>query len=434
MAILLLLSLAGLPSRGQTPSVEGTPIDTAEDTLRQPPTQVPLEYSISGTVKDETTGKPLSFVNVGSVGGSHFTVTNQDGYFVLKTPAPVGEITLSHIGYYTLRRELSEGDYLSARPLTLRMRSAPLTLQEAVVYAQDPYIILGRALDRISENYPAKAELMETFYRESIRKRNKYIYISEAVSRMYKGPYRDEVLWRDRVAVTKSRMLVSPRPSDTLSVKVLGGPTQCVLLDLVKDRTVLLNDRELSNYNLEMDLPVTIGDRVHYAIRLRPGAVAEYALYEGVIYIDKETFAIGRIELSLDMSDRDKATRMMLIRKPRGMKFRPRELSVTISYSPSEDGKYRLSYLRTVIRFDADWKKVLLKTHITSVNEMAATYLYPPEQTAMPSRKESFSSRSSLSDKVELYEDPLFWKDYNIIEPTESLEKAIGKILKSNRR
>ncbi len=429
----VLLIVSPFPARGQTPPPDpSTPLSQG-DTLRTQPVQAPLEYNISGIVKDEATGKPIAFVNVGSAGGSHFTVTNQDGYFVLKTPSPIQEITLSHIGYVSLSRRISEEDYLSDKALNLRMQSAPLTLQEAIVYAQDPYVILGRAIDNIEDNYPRNGELMETFYRESIRKRSKYIYISEAVSHMYKSSYRDGDAWRDRVAVQKGRLLVSPRPTDTLSVKVVGGPTQCVTLDVVKDRGFLLNEEELSNYTLEMDLPISIGNRVQYAVRLRPRVNCEYALHNGVIYIDKETYAISRVELSLDMSDKDKATRMILIRKPRGLKFNPRELSITISYSPSEDGKYRLSYLRTTIRFDADWKRVLLKTHVTAVNEMAVTHLFPPEQTVVPSRKESFNSRSSLSDKVELYEDPLFWKDYNIIEPTESLEKAIGKLLKTNR-
>jgi hypothetical protein len=43
----------------------------------------------------------------------------------------------------------------------------------------------------------------------------------------------------------------------------------------------------------------------------------------------------------------------------------------------------------------------------------------------------SFSTRESFYDKVMFFDDPDFWKDYNIIEPTESLENAIGKLKKN---
>lgn len=33
-------------------------------------------------------------------------------------------------------------------------------------------------------------------------------------------------------------------------------------------------------------------------------------------------------------------------------------------------------------------------------------------------------------DRVEYFKDPEFWEDYNIIEPTESLDKAIDKLVR----
>ena len=45
--------------------------------------------------------------------------------------------------------------------------------------------------------------------------------------------------------------------------------------------------------------------------------------------------------------------------------------------------------------------------------------------------RSSFSSRDTFYDKVLFFDDPDFWKDYNIIEPTESLENAIDKLKKT---
>ena len=42
----------------------------------------------------------------------------------------------------------------------------------------------------------------------------------------------------------------------------------------------------------------------------------------------------------------------------------------------------------------------------------------------------TFDSRDAFYDKVDFFKDPDFWKDYNIIEPSESLDKAIGRLIK----
>ena len=42
----------------------------------------------------------------------------------------------------------------------------------------------------------------------------------------------------------------------------------------------------------------------------------------------------------------------------------------------------------------------------------------------------TFTTRDAFYDKVDFFLDPAFWENYNIIPPTESLEDAIGKLVK----
>lgn len=44
------------------------------------------------------------------------------------------------------------------------------------------------------------------------------------------------------------------------------------------------------------------------------------------------------------------------------------------------------------------------------------------------SRKDAFGAREIFYDMVDNFNDENFWNDYNIIEPTESLEKAVLKL------
>ena len=51
-----------------------------------------------------------------------------------------------------------------------------------------------------------------------------------------------------------------------------------------------------------------------------------------------------------------------------------------------------------------------------------------------PKGRSTFGLNDRFYDKVEYFDDPDFWADYNIIEPTENLEHAIGKLKKKARK
>lgn len=385
-----------------------------------------LPFSATGTVVDSETGKPLQYVGVTFTGQRYATVTNVDGVFTLKSASEPKTIDFTLLGYKTVRVMFPK----DGEPLMIKMPRGELTLDGAFVIA-DPYSVLNRAINKIKDNYPNQPEIFDCFYRETVQKRQRFIYISEAVARMFKSSYTRLGVIGDRIAVDKSRQLVSPEKRDTLSVKVVGGPTQAVQLDIVKNDD-LLNKAELSYYDLLMETPATIGDRLQFAIRLIPRMQADYPLYNGVIYIDRETYAFTRFELEYDMRDKEKVTRSILISKPAGLKFTPTQVSIRYDYTLSE-GVSRVSYVKTVMRFKCDWKKRLLRTDYTAISELVTTDRHSDNVEIIP-RKESFSSRDVLAEQASADYDPEFWKDYNIIEPSESLDKAIIKIVRKTEK
>jgi hypothetical protein len=380
---------------------------------------VRLGYSVQGNVVDAVSGRPMESVHV-SVPGRHYaTVTNADGDFTIKSDQPVSEVVFSYLGYRTLRQKAV------GSPLNVRLTPESMPLAEASIITGDPREILGEAIRRIPDNYSKTPELMECFYRETVRKRNRYIFVSEAVARLYKTGY-DGNIYRDRAALEKSRILLSQRRTDTLSVKMQGGPTQALTFDVVKNPDILFDEEELTLYEFEMGMPTYIGDRLQFVIHFRPGSrPVDWALFYGTLYIDRELLSFTRIEMSLDMSDIEKATRQMIIKKPLTLRATPKELSVVISYR-LKDGKSRLEYFRSTMRFNCDWKKRLFATAYAVVNELVVTDLREP---AVPiARAEAFRSVDYLIEKAAEFQDPDFWKDYNIIEPSESLEHAIGRL------
>ena len=382
-----------------------------------------LRFSVRGTVRDAANGRVLPYVSVTLPGTNYATVTNQDGTFVIKSDVVPRFVAFSLLGYKVLTVPADR-----ERDMRVSLTRGEYTLDPAQVISGDPLTILREAMYKITDNCPSEPELFECFYRETAQKRSRFIYISEAVTKMYKSSFKN-IFGRDRMAVEKSRLLTSPRKSDTLAVKVIGGPTQAVDLDIVKNRILVLNERDLEDYRLEMDDPVMLDDRRQFVIRLIPDKTRENALHNGLIYIDQETLSFSRIELSLDMSDPEKATHAMLVKKPNDIRFRPKEMSLLLNYKREGDLS-RLSYVRTVFRFDCDARRRLLHTEFTAISEMVVTNRFDREDVAPIERAESFRSSESLADKTQAYADPDFWKDYNIIEPTESLENAIGRLKK----
>ena len=379
--------------------------------------------TVSGSVVDSATGRAIEGANVTAEGLS--VVTNGDDCFTLKCDAGIEAVVVSHIGYRSKRVSV---DGLSAENVQIRLEPTAIQLREVLVVADNPRELVNAAIRKIPRNYSPTPELYRCFYRETAMKRQHFICVAEGLVDMYKTGYQRDNR-RDGVAISKGRRLLSPKRGDTLSVKVLGGPVAAVQLDVVKNTDFLLNSDELDYYDLKMETPTSIADRLQYVISLTPRVKLPYALHFGKLYIDQATLAFTRVELTLDMSDRQKAIEAMLVRKPLGVRFRPKELSLLVDYRQGADGVMRLSYMRTTFRFNCDWKRRLFATSFTATCEMAVTST--TDHDVQPIRgRDSFDQRDAFFDKVDYFRDPAFWQDYNIIEPTESLDRAVHHLLK----
>ena len=378
-------------------------------------------WMLSGRVTDAKTRKPMPYVSVTdrSVG----TVTNEAGEFVLKLQKAPETVTFSCLGYKT--QQLS-ADALSSGRVEVRMVASSVMLDEIVVQGADAKELVLKAMEKIYDNYPSVPNLLRGFYRETVEKRSHFISISEGVVDVFKSAY-EKNDWRDGVAILKGRRLLSQRPGDTLSVKLQGGPVLPIILDVVKERDILLNYEELNNYSFRYASMSKADDRNQYVVEIAPLYVLPYALYHGRLYIDQETLAFTRIELSLDMNDPDKVTRMILKKKPIGLRFTPREMSIYIDYK-TDGGVTRINYIRNVIRFRCDWKRKLFKSNFTVTSEMVVTDRQEGKELKPIKTRDTFNRKDNFYDKVVYFNDPGFWGKDNIIEPTEDLLKGIEKI------
>ena len=386
--------------------------------------------SISGIAKDRSTKKKLENVSISIPGTNIATVTNEDGKFLIKLPDNIEMPSLKAdlIGYstsYLSAEEIAKSD----KEITIMLSPLSNTLKEVTVYGGQPRPLIENAMEKIPQNYSDSSSLFTAFYRETIQKGKRFIGISEDMTKIYKKSYKTRTIDSDRVKVIKGRKLLSQKSSDTLAVKILGGPTLPVILDVVKNENALFNKNELDYYDFKMGKIAFVDDRPQYVIEFSPKKVIlPYPLSKGTVMIDCESLAFTRADFEMDMSDKNKATSSILRKKPAGLKFKPQEASYIVTYK-LQDGKSYLNYISSKTRFKCDWKRRLFSSGYTARAEMVMVDRQDNSNEKI-SRKEAVKRNYILDDTVESFNDPDFWKDYNIIEPTESLDKAVYKLKK----
>lgn len=386
---------------------------------------------LNGTVKDAHTQRPLANVNVYVDGKDMGVMTNGDGVFSLKISREEaeGKILFSSLGYANGTRTIREmsGNEESVIYLTPASR----VLDEVTVYGGDAKGLVREAIQRIDANYSLQASLLHMFYRETIMKGSRFVGISEGIMDVFKDSYRKRSVAKDRVRMKRGRKLLSQKTRDTLAVKIQGGPMLALYLDLAKDGGPIFCDEALSLYSFRHEQVEMLDNRLHFVVSFKPIVVMDDPLYSGLLYIDSQSLCLTRAELSLDVSDVDKANKTVLLKRPIGLRFKCKESSFVVAYRLHGD-RSCLDYVKNTIRFKCDWKRRLFSSAYTATAEMV-TVDVEKDATAPIPLSESYSKRHLFSDEARRDWDQDFWKDYNIIEPTESLEKAVKRLNKNNK-
>lgn len=397
---------------------------------QEPVEAMKTEFTVSGVVRDKESRKKLENVAVSLVGTPIGTVTNAEGVFSLKIPHmdTIPQLELSHIGYMNARFSASAPEGSNNMYATILMIPIALQLNEVVAYGNTARRIVEEAMERIPKNYPSGESMTSAFYRETVQKGHRYISISEAMLDVYKTSYRQRTTDRDKVQIDKARRLLSQKQSDTLGVKVVGGPNLPLFMDVVKNAYALFDEETLDYYSFVQEPSVFIDDRLQYVISFRPRVKLDYALYVGRVFIDREHLAFTRAEFELDLSDRERAVAAILYKKPLGLRFRPQKVSFLITYR-QHDGVTCLNYICNEMCFKCDWKRRLFSSSYVARSEMVAVDREEHPERVI-ARRDAFKPYQVFYDIVKEYWSEDFWKDYNIIEPTESLEDAVKKLRK----
>lgn len=386
--------------------------------------------TIIGKIVDQSTKAPVVFASVIKSGTSIGTVSNSDGEFMLKIPGKStdGTISISYIGY--TNKSIPIVTLINGKT-TITLEQYAIPIDEVIVRSTDPEQLLRTALSKVRENYEPNPERQTGFYRETIKQNRSYVSISEAVLDIYSTGYRDgfDV---DRVKIFKGRKSKDVKKMDTLLVKFQGGPRTAILMDIIKNPSVILDEETMQYYDYKLAGMVTINNRNNYIIEFFEKTAPDFPLYQGKFYIDVEKTAITSVEFRIGDKSLEKATSLLVKKKPVGLKMDVVSGNYMVNYREM-NGKWSLNYVRSEVAFKTKWDKKLFKSNIVTMFEMAITDRQDENIEKIPT-KEAMKFTDVFAEQVAAFEDENYWGEYNVIKPDESIEIAIEKLNKKLKR
>ncbi|WP_298927766.1 carboxypeptidase-like regulatory domain-containing protein [uncultured Allomuricauda sp.] len=384
-----------------------------------------------GEVVDGSSKKALVFATLSVEGTNISTITNTEGSFLLKIPESItdGTVVVSFLGYKSKNIPLSQ---LKSNKNKISLIISVTELSEVNINApKDAAALVRETLARKGDNYFDDPTLMTAFYRETIKKRRKNVSLSEAVVNIYKTPYSS--LRKDAVELYKARKSTDYSRLDTVALKLQGGPFNTLYVDIIKYPEYIFAEGAITDYKFTFSRSTRINDKLIYVIKFDQLETISDPLYKGELFIDVENRTLTSAIYTLNITDREKAARLFVRKKPAKVDVWPTEVAYRVDYR-EKGGKWYYGYSNVLLEFKVDWEDKLFNSVYSMTAEMAVTDWEKNITGELPKNRERLKKSIILSDEAIGFSDPDFWGQYNIIEPEKSIESAIKKIQRQLRR
>ena len=404
----------------------GIPTDIHAATFFQEDAQEETSFNqFRGEVVDANNNNPLVFATLTLEGTNISTITNTEGKFLLKIPTSIkqGNVLVGFLGYKSSSVPL---DQLKENNNRIALMVSVTELEEVdVVIPKSARALVRETLRKKGENYFDDPTLMTAFYRETIKKRRKNVSLSEAVVNIYKSPYTTGQ--KDAVQLYKARKSTDYSKLDTVALKLQGGPFNALYVDIMKYPEYIFNEVTMEDYNFTFERSTRINDKLIYVIGFKQRPDIYDPLYKGQLFIDAEKKILTSAVYSLNITDKELASKLFVRKKPRNARVYPTDIAYRVDYR-EKDGKWYYGYSNALLEFKINWDKKLFNSVYSMSCEMAVTDWEKNLAGEVPKAKDRLKSSIILSDAAVGFSDPDFWGEYNIIEPEKSIESALKKI------
>ncbi len=299
-------------------------------------TAVYAQFTITGVVKDGTTGSPLPFATIITQEGT--IVGDLDGKFVIETNKPLSYFTVSYTGYNPQNVTVNK----TKNFYTVLLTQANEVLKEVVINNSNPAnAIMRQAINRKQSNNPQRRlnsfryktynRLIITAHPDSISGKLDSIYVYEKAGRRLKEI--DSANFKFKKLIEKQHLYQTEKVSeynytkdDGLKENVLAtrmaGFKQPLYefiglnlqsysvyddIDLIETKYAgPLADDAFSEYRYKILDTVSIDNRKAYMVYFTPKRQHKKKRMDGVLYIDKANYgvskAIFRVKNVLDIT------------------------------------------------------------------------------------------------------------------------------------
>lgn len=393
--------------------------DTGEAEITDSTTEY---YIVSGRVIDASSRQPLPFATIIQEGRGRGISTNLEGNFSYKVPAEYYNDTLriSCMGYSPRNIPLQ---LLTDGTIDIYMEIEPVFLQEVVVTGYDPSRVLLEALEKKEFLYPDFPAMHTSFYREGVFKKEELVRYSEAVFNIYKTAYRGNV--PDQVQLLKSRNYSNVNAEDSLLLKLKAGVKGILELDVMKAPPYFLSSDNVSNLVFTSSGYTLHNDRLVYEISFDNAKHATDDIYQGTIYIDKESMAIVQVDFSVTDQFLRTNQNNFLVRKSRQHNTRIQSIDYSVKYD-YYDGKYHIMHVRGDLYMHIREKYKWWGNSYKVIFEMA-TMKVETQDVKRFRYRDRLKTQSIFSDENYSY-DADFWDDLNFISPEKEIHESLKRI------
>lgn len=372
--------------------------------------------NIKGVIYNSSDSTALAYVNVYIKDNPFGTISNEQGEFsfFFNAADALDTVVFSAIGYESQKYGIAN---LTNKELTIHMHPAIILLQEVVITPLDSKGIIKKALDKIEQNYPQKASILNAYTRQTIKENNKYTRFVEAALEIYNPTYFSDEKKSQKQNLIKLKKSEASLDNTHESLNYKLSTADFVNSIFINQTLSFLDD--LTTYEFSFIEQVNYNEHLLYKIEFNTINDKDTSGYKGVIYIDKETYAFVSVQYQYKYN----YTRQV---KAYIKKF------VQVNY------KY-LDYI-----FRIDFKKVSNKWYLSYIKKEHNLYIYTDDKSIIDIRMKAhndllindiqvdnvsaFKNNGLINSKKDIYYqsgiyDDKIWESFNKIEPPKSLIK-----------
>jgi hypothetical protein len=388
---------------------------------------------VSGQVLHSYTKEPIEGALIEVEGKSTVRiVTNSEGEFTIPL-TDKGKSFMLRIGGMGFNQSIHNyGINDKTQNLTFYLEPREIRLKGINVEGyRDPQQLIEKMLSRRKEYEDKNSRQALGFFRERIQKRGKNLSLAEAVISVVKRSNTSDL--NDLVFLNQLRKANNYRSIDSVAVKLQGGPFNILYTDLAKYPEIIFDATNLEYYKYVYLGTLDYNKQEVLQIAFEPRNDSKTPKFSGVLYLNKATFDLVRADLDLDVSNREKASKIFVKKKPEGMDIWPTMMHYQIDYAPKKD-RWLLQYGKIDLEFRVNWRSRLFRRTYQIEAEMAVTDWFDERNKDLIDEKARVRPNKVLIESIEGFYDPIFWENYTIIEPDSEIEKIITKIERQLKR